>query len=89
MVGSFLFALDTTIVNIAMGSPGTLPGHFECSRLAHGSPYQRGHEQWPPSSDAALAQCTIATAAVVAESAVARTARHEDRHLRERERQKS
>jgi hypothetical protein len=28
MVGSFLFALDTTIVNIAMDGYGTLLGHF-------------------------------------------------------------
>jgi hypothetical protein len=28
MVGSFLFALDTTIVNIAVGGYGTLLGHF-------------------------------------------------------------
>jgi hypothetical protein len=28
IVGSFLFALDTTIVNIPMGSPGTFPGYF-------------------------------------------------------------
>src|SRR5262245_59953530 len=32
MVGSFLFALDTTIVNIAMGGYGTLLGHFWRSR---------------------------------------------------------